>query len=280
MSLPGYRKSGFANGLRWLPTAAERLFANFGPLAGVAALWLLVSMISVVPLIGQVVVILITPLLTAGAIAAFHATAQGEKPSPTILFYAWPKRRLRNALLAVGLFWLGGTLAALAIVATWLQGQVSLEQLQSAGNSPEAMNALLQSLAPGPELLLALLVFTVALAAMYFAIPLLLFSTTRVTASLWLSLRAVIANWAAFLGFGLVAIAAFVALGVIFGILALVLGLAMGAAGQMIGQIGMLIVTMLVQLLMAGTQWVAYGDVFGLPRNRNDAPDDQDQLLA
>ncbi|NBB91808.1 MAG: hypothetical protein GVY32_01405 [Gammaproteobacteria bacterium] len=280
MTDKAYRKVGFRSGMRWLPSAAERLFASFAPLAGVAALWLLVSMIALVPLIGQLAMMLLTPVLTAGVLAAFDEAAAGRRPGPTVLFTAWRQPQLRTRLLGVGAFWIGGSLLALAVASAWLGSQVSPEQLQAAQGSPEAMAELLAQVSFGPLLLVAAGILAAVLSAMYFAVPLLLFeSGTTTLAALRISLVAVVANWAAFLGFTLVLLAAAIAAGFVFGILVLFLGLALGSFGQSLGQVLFLLVAMLVQVVMAGTQWFAYRDVFG-PGHGAGRDGDDDQLLA
>lgn len=279
MASPGYRKVGFSRGLRWLPAAAELLLSAFGPLAGVAALWLVVSMIAVIPLVGQLAVMLITPLLTAGAIAGFAQAAAGRRPSPGVLFSAFGDPALRRRLLLVGAFGVVGSLMALTVVASWLGNQVTPEQLSAAQQSSEAMAEMLQGVSPGPLLLVALVIVGVVMAAMYFAIPLLSYRDIAVPAALMASLRAVLANWAAFLGFGVIAIAVLGALGLVFGLVALTLGLALGPAGPIIVQVVFVFVAMLVQILMAGTQWIAFTDVFGHPAG-DGGKDRHDQLLA
>jgi len=281
MSAPNYKKPGFAAGLRWLPAAAELLFSGFGPLAGLAALWLLVSMIAAIPLIGQLAVILITPMLTAGAIAAFAQVSAGRRPAPTMLFAAWGRPDLRLRLFILGTFGALGALLALLVVSSWLGSQVSMEQLQAAQQSPEAMAEMLQQISPGPMLLVAAGIATVVMAALYFAIPLVMFCDTGAAGALTVSLRAVLANWSAFLAFGLMVILMFMALGFVFGIVVMILGLAMGTAGQMMAQIVFILIAMLMQVLMAGCQWIAFRDVFGVPGG--DADEDRrkdDQLLA
>lgn len=278
MRTPDYRKAGFAAGFRWLPAAAELLLAGFGPLAGLAALWLLVSMLAVIPLIGQIAVMLLTPLLTAGAIAAFAQVEAGRRPAPTLLFAAWGRPELRNRLFALGAFGVIGSVLTLVIVASWLGTQVTPEQIQGAQQSPQAMAEMLEQLSFGPLLLLAAGVLAIVMAAMYFAIPLVMFTDSGVAGALGASLRAVFANWAAFLAFGLVFVAMAVALGVVFGLVTLILGLALGGAAQMLTQVLFMLAAMLVQVLMAGAQWVAYKAVFGTPGG--DRSETDDQLLA
>lgn len=274
-----YHKAGFLRGLRWLPAAAERLFSAFAPMAGLAALWMLISLLAVVPLIGQLLLMLITPSLTAGAMAAFSEVEAGRRPAPTALVSAWRHPNLRNRLLGIGSFFLVGSLIALVLLAAWLGGQATPEQIQAAQTSPEAMAELLNAISFGPVLLLAGVAMAIVLSAMYFAIPLVAFADAPVGQALWSSLRAVLANWAAFLGLGLALIALVFGLGLVFGLLTLSLGLALGGAGQMIGQVLFMLMAMLVQVLMAGTQWVAFREIFGSDEERPEPPED-DQLLA
>ena len=279
MSAPNFTRPGFSAGLRWLPTAAELTFSAFGPLAGLAALWLLVSMIAVIPLVGQLAMMLITPLLTAGAIAAFAQVASGRRPAPTMLFAAWGRPDLRKRLLALGVFGVLGSLLALLVLSSWFSGQMTAEQIQAAQQTPEAMAEMLEGISLGPLPLVAAGIMAVVMAALYFAIPLVMFHDIGTAAALATSLRAVIANWSGFLAFGLVLIAMIVALGFVFGVVMLTLGLAMGSAGQMIGQVLFMLAAMLIQVLLAGSQWVAFRAVFGSPGG-DDGQDAENQLLA
>lgn len=281
MSAPGFRKVGFVAGLRWLAAAAELLFAGLGPLAGLAALWLLVSMLAIIPILGQLAIMLITPMLTAGAIAAVSQVSAGRRPAPTLLFVAWGRRDLRARMFALGIFGVFGGILAMMAISAWLVSQVSIEQLQAAQQSPEAMAGLLEQVTLSPLLLVAAGIGTLVMAALYFAIPLVLFHRIGAVAALTASLRSVAANWAAFLGFGLAVIGLCIALGFIFGIVMMLLNLAMGSAGQMITQILFMLVAMLFQVLMASCQWVAFCNVYGSPHEgRGGGTTANGQLLA
>lgn len=274
------RNVGFRRGLRWLPAGAELLFSAPGPLAGIAAFWLLISLVAVIPLIGQAFLALITPLLTAGVLRAYAEVADGQRPPPTTLLAAWQDPPRRIALLLVGLWGICGSLIAVSILAAWLGAQLTPEQLEAAMASPEALAGTLAEVSLGGGLIAAALIMAAVLATMYFAIPLIMFAQTRVLASLWTSVRAVLINWAAFLGFGLAAIALILGLGLIMALALSVLGLALGGAGEMIGQILFLLMTMFIQMIMAGTQYVAFRDVFQRPADSPDDSDEDNQLLA
>ncbi len=275
------RRVRFGRGLRWLPAGAELLFANPAPLAGVAALWLLVSLIAVVPVIGQGLLAVLTPLLTAGVLKACADIAAGRRPVPTTLFAAWSDPQKRGALLLVGLWGIAGSVIAVSILAVWLGAQLEPEQLEAAMASPETLATTLAETAIGGGLLLAALAMAIVMASMYFAIPLIMFGRAPVLASLFTSIRAVLFNFTAFLGLG-VAVVLFVgALGLVMLVLASVLGIALGQFGAMLIQVLFLLMTMFIQMVMAATQYVAFRDVFELPGDeKGDRDGDDDQLLA
>ena len=274
------RRVRFTRGLRWLPAGAELLFANPAPLAGVAALWLLVSLIAIVPLVGQGLLAVLTPLLTAGVLKACADIAAGRRPVPTTLFAAWSDPQKRGALLLVGLWGILGSVIAISILAVWLGAQLEPEQLEAAMASPEALAAVLADTAIGGGLILAALTMAMVMASMYFAIPLIMFGRTPVMASLLTSIRAVLHNFTAFLGLGIAVVLFVVALGLIMLVLASVLGIALGQFGAMLIQVLFLLMTMFIQMVMAATQYVAFRDVFELPGDGEDDRGDDDQLLA
>lgn len=272
------RRVGFSAGLRWLPAAAELLFAGLGPLAGLASLWLLISLIAVViPLIGQMFLVLLTPLLTAGVLVGFDKVRHDQTPRPFTLFAGWKDPRRRASLLILGAWSFLGSMLAAVVFVGWLGGQLSAEALEAAMASPEALIRVLEEASIGGGLLLSGLILALVLSALYFAIPLVMFNGWPTITALVSSIKAVFGNWAAFLGFGLAFITVATGLGLILVLLAAV-SLALGQVGVIISQVLMLIATMFMQMLMAGTQYVAFCQVFGL-RTGEDSPD-EDQLVA
>lgn len=106
---PRIRNVGFGAGLRWLPAGAELLFSALGPMARLATLWLLVSLVAmVIPFIGQIFLVLLTPLLTAGVLMAFDTVRAGRQPHPLTLFAGWKEPSQRTTLLLIGSFSLIG----------------------------------------------------------------------------------------------------------------------------------------------------------------------------
>src|SRR5690625_7601221 len=144
-----YRKVGFAAGLRWLPAAAEMMAGSIVPLTGMAALWLGVSLIGLVPLMGPVALALIAPLLTAGALFAFANIGAGRAAAPMMLFWAWGQPRERVRLMLLGAVAIAAFILISLIVAGWLEGQLTAEQIEAAAQSPEATAQLIEQLKPG-----------------------------------------------------------------------------------------------------------------------------------
>ncbi len=283
---PGFGRVGFGAGLRWLPAGAELLAAGLRPLSGVAALWLLISMIVVIPFIGHLVLALMTPLLTAGVLLAFDYSRKGKPFGATTLLAGWRDEHARGGLLGLGLWAIGGSFLAVVVLSVWLGSQIPQAELESAMGSPEALAELLSGHSIGPGLLFAAVVMAAVLATLYFAIPLVLFNRQPVWPALITSLRAVLSNWLAFLGLGVAVLAVGLGLGLILVLLVSVLSLALGQVGALISQVIFLIFTMLIQMLMAGAQYVAYCHVFGAPGNdsddgdRRDSNADDDQFIA
>ncbi len=274
------RRVRFGHGLRWLPAGAEMLFRSPAPLAGVAALWLVVSLIAVVPVIGQGLLAVLTPLLTAGVLKAYADTAAGRRPSPTTLFSAWQDPQRRGALLLIGLWGICGSLIAVSILAVWLGAQLEPEQLEAAMASPEALAATLADSSIGGGLILAALAMAVVMSTMYFAIPLVMFARAPVFPSLLTSIRAIVTNITAFLGLGIAVVLFVLALGLVMMLVASVLSIALGGIGTMLTQVLFLLMTMLIQMVMAGTQYVAFRQIFELPGDRDEPGSDDEQLLA
>lgn len=280
-SHPKILRSSFSRGLRWLPAGAELLFTGLGPMAGIAALWLLISLIVVIPVFGQALLALFTPLLTAGVLKSYAMVSAGSRPAPSELLAAWQDPRRRGALLLVGLWGICGSLIAVSILAVWLGAQLEPEQLEAAMGSPEALAQALSEVSLGSGLLVSAVVMALVLATMYFAIPLIMFGPVPILSSLATSLKAVLVNWAAFLGFGLAAILLIIGLGLILVLLLSLLNIALGAASQVISQVLILLMTMFVQMVMAGAQFVAFRDVFEMPgKDRRDSESDDGRLLA
>lgn len=256
-------RKGFAQGMGWLPASAEMMRHGFRPLLAIAALWLGVSLIVVIPLIGQVVLALLTPLLTAGVLLAFDRLGQRRVPEPTILFAAWRDPVRRGGLLMLGVVGMAGGLAAALILASWLGAQLGEEQLEAALQSPEALAEALTGVSLAGGFLVAGAVLGLVLASLYFAIPLIMFGRAPTLTALVTSIKAVVINWLAFVGYLIALLAIVFGLVIVVVLVTSFLTLALGQIGAFIAQILLLIVAMLFQVLLGGAQYLAFSQIFG-----------------
>ncbi|MEM7054341.1 MAG: BPSS1780 family membrane protein [Pseudomonadota bacterium] len=265
---PHFRKRSFGDGMRWLGQAAELMSKGGSPLVGVAVVLLLISLIQWLPVLGIVALTLITPLLTAGLITVFRVVDEGQTPSPGMLFAGW-REGAGLRFLVLGVWLLLGLILAFAALALWIMPQVDpdlLNQLMQdpdvLSNDPDALLTFFQGVNLFGGLAIAFVIFAIVIGGLYFAVPLVHFWQWPVIPALLWSLRAMLVNWLAFLGFGLLMFAVLFAASFMFGLVIMILSLALGPVGDLIGQGVVLIASLFVQLLYAATQWVAFREIF------------------
>ncbi len=275
-------RASFSQGLGWLPASAEMMRAGFRPLIGIAALWLAVSLIGLVPIIGQLVLVILTPLLTAGVLLAFDRLGERRIPPPTTLFAGWQDPARRNHLLMLGLFMMLGAMVAVLVLSSWLGARIGPDRLQAllTENSPEALIEALTGVSIGGGLVLAALVMGLVLAGLYFGVALVLFGRAPALPAFLTSIKAVAVNWLAFVGYLLALVLIVLGTVLILVLIMSFLNLALGSFGAFIAQIVLLLGTMLFQILLAGAQYLAFSQVFGWsPGLDDDARDGRPEIL-
>lgn len=259
------RRVPIGRGVRWIADGANLLGHAPGPLAGIAALWLLVSMVQFFPLVGPLLLILFMPLLTAGLLTAFHRVARDERPGPLTLFDGWRNPQTRGPLIVLGLFVLLGLLAIMAVFSAWLGAGASADDLTRLAESPEALMAFMAERTLWTLIIPVAIIGAVILAGLYFGVPLVKFAGARPPAAVAASLRACLRNWAALLIFGLVATGVVLAGALIAMLIAAPLTLAFGEGGGVLAQIPMMLIALILQLVLSGAQYRAFVEIFGEP---------------
>lgn len=260
-----FSRVSMRRGFAWILASGDLLGRQLGPLAGVAGLWLLVSLIQFVPVVGPLILAIGMPLLTAGLLFAFHLVANGQSPSPSALFIGWRQPPIRFGLLALGLWVLLGFFAAAMIVFGWISAQVGAEALEQALQDPETMVQVLEGHSVMPGIVIGAAVAVIIMASLYFAIPLVLFRRQPAFRALGLSLKACLFNLPAMVAFIITVIILALALGLIMSVVVSFFTLALGEQiGGMLAQILVLVIMLFIQLLLAGAQYVAFRDIFGL----------------
>lgn len=257
------QKCNAGQGFRWIVGASFLLQQGAGSLVGVGALWLLLSMVAVVPLIGQLILAVVTPLLTAGVLAAFDEISADRYPRSSILLAGWNRAKARPGLLLLGVWTIIGAMISLTFLASWLGSQFSEQALEAALQAPENLGAMIEQLTPGAGLYGAIAVVVLVVMGLYFAIPLAFFGEASPWSGVRASIKAIVINTPAFLVFGLgmaLVVGAFIF--VLISVVGLVSQLP-GTLGMMLAQILILVLSMTLQIFLAGAQYLAFCDVFG-----------------
>jgi len=275
-------KASFGDGTGWLIAGGELLARGGAPLLRVALVVLLISLLQIVPAIGPLLLVLISPLVTAGLLDTFRRIEAGEPVAGDSVLAGFRDPGARARLLVLGAVLLLGTGAAIGALGAWLSPQMDLQALTQLMADPETMNqeperliAMFEGVNVFGGLVIAATIFAVTLAALYFGVPLVFFWHWPVAAALLFSLRALLINWLAFLGFGLVLVGTLLAAGILYGLVAGIVSLALGAAGAFFVQLLSMALSLFVQLLVAAAQWRAFLRVFpaGPGRSEGDGGD-------
>lgn len=224
------------------------------------------------------VVILCLPVLSAGLLHSFFLVENGGKPMLATLFLPFTSKGKLGALLMLG----GVSMAlALLIVSFALAGQMlnidpdvimrieqgDLDALQAI--DPQAMESAVMAMALGA-----------AISGMvtYFAIPLIWFRKCQMGSALLTGLRALGRNWKPLTVIGLILAALAVPIVMLF-VSFYLTALSEGTGSSLLALL-LLVIGPLFQLLLFGTQYLAFRDIFGLDEASAAVPAKNDQLVA
>jgi hypothetical protein len=252
-SLPSIRgvawlQEGF---LLWRRNPALLTFLTFGYL-------LLLLVLSLIPVLGQVVAALVMPVLSLGVLSGCRAVAEGRKVGPDILFSGF--RNNLQALVTIGGSYFIASLAILGITML-VDGGVLLKIMTGAAQVDESTAAEPRLTA---ALLLALALSTPVMMAYWFAPVLAGWKGLSGPKAMFFSFIACVRNWRPFLTYS-------VAL-MVFG--AIVPGVLIGLLSQVSPVLGSLLSIPLPLVLLPvlfASFYANARDVFG---DFHDVPDD------
>jgi hypothetical protein len=223
--------------------------------------------------------VLCLPVFSAGMLQAFHLVARGEKPLLVVLFLPFTARFAVSRLLL-----LGGIVMVLGLVlvTSALAGHAvdidpaALSRIEQGGAD------LLTVMDPAlMEKALLALALTAALSGLmtYLPVPLIWFARTPVGRALLLGFKALGRNWKPLLLLGCLLGLLLVPIALLFG--GIYLSAASGEAAPTWLALLSILLGALFQLLLFGTQYLAFRDIFGID-DPETTPErtDGDQLLA
>jgi hypothetical protein len=241
--------------VRWL-AEGWRLFrvAPLGWLAAVFGYWLLMSLVSLVPLIGVAAAAVLVPAFSVGFMALARAAGRKAPLELGLLFDGF--RHEARAQLILGVIYLA--CLALLLAASTLADEGALAQWMLTGRRPA--DEVLQSEAFVGALAAAAALYMPVMFAFWFAPPLAAWHSTGAAKALFFSFAATLMNWRAFLGYGAVTI--LVTLVAPFLILSV---LAIASGGGLRLPVASFVLPLLIVLLptLFASFYVSYRDVFG-----------------
>jgi hypothetical protein len=245
---------GAAQGARWL-AVGWRLFraAPLGWFAAVFGYWLLMTVVSLLPLVGVALASVLVPAFSVGFMAIARAAARGGAVELALLFDGF--RHQPRAQLGLGLVYLA--CLALLLGATAVADGGALARWMLAGQRPDT--DVVQSEAFFGALALAMALYLPVMAAFWFAPPLVAWHSAGVVKALFFSFFACLMNWRAFLAYG--AATALFALVLPFVVLT-ALSFATGGAVKLSASLLFPLVIVLLPTLFASF-YASYRDVFG-----------------
>jgi hypothetical protein len=241
-------------GAGWL-AEGWRLFraAPLGWLAAVFGYWLLMSMVSLLPLIGAAAAAILVPPFSVGFMALARAAGRRAPLELTLLFDGF--RHDLRAQIALGVLYLA--CLALLLGASTLADEGALAQWLLTGRRPG--DEMLQSPAFLAAMVTTAALYMPVMLAFWFAPPLAAWHSTGALKALFFSFAASMMNWRAFLGYG--AVTAIVTLVVPFAVLT---ALALFADGGHIPVAGFVLPLMILLLpTLFASFYASYRDVFG-----------------
>lgn len=220
-----------SRGIQWVKSGIRTFFRQPLAMAGLFFMFLaLMSILSLIPLIGSVMALTLLPGATLGLMAATREASAGKFPMPILLITAFRagRQQVRSMLILGGLYALGFVLV-LGITAPIDGGKFAKLYLLGGSMTPE----LLQSADFQTAMLLASVLY-LPLSLMFWHAPALVhWHGVGPIKSLFFSFIACMRNFWAFAVYGVAWIGVFLGFGIVMATLAAVLGSAEAVAATM-----------------------------------------------
>lgn len=278
----------FINGWRWMTKAGNLFGQNISGFANLAIIWMVIGWLDIIPVIGSLVLALITPGLIAGAM---HAYGNADNRQPVrgmqLLTVLLGERRTEALQLGLLMLLLGflGMLVIVAFISASIPEWRSLADLfatqADTAAQTEAMLELLSKVNILPLMVVIILVVGAISAALFFAIPRVVFDKCLFSGVFQESIMVCIRNWRSMLMFGLAQVVVVFAGSIMLSILVVPLSLLPGAIQTVVvGALFGLFIAF-IQILIAGGQYLAWCEIFETQdKNPEDTGARPDQLTA
>lgn len=260
-----------SQGISWLMQSLALIRMQAGRLLFIAVFLQVILGLTSIPVIGLLIIISV-PGFSAGILEAFDVTRRGGFPGINLLFRPLVSGTHTGRLVLMGLLVFVVGVVSISLLLSGSDNVLNPELLARIEQGDvEAINQLdLEALR---RLVMAFLVgLAISGTLSYFTIPLIWFGNRKLGTALAEGIRALLINWKAFLVLTLGLIVSLIPVSLLTGLL---LGLA--GTGGLVSFIVMGLIMILIlayQMLIFGTQYCAYRDVFGI--DTVDEPPQQD----
>ena len=267
-----------SRGIAWLLQSLQLMRLQASRLLFMAVLMQVLLGLTQIPLLG-LLVILAVPALSAGILEAFHVIAQGGRPAIGLLFKPLLSGTHNGRLLAMGaLVFMVGVLV-MSLMLSGSEDILDHELLARIEQGDMDAIAELDQESVARMALAFLIGISISGTLSYFTVPLIWFQNRRLVPALVEGLKALLLNWKAFLALA----AGLAGLLIVVGVLVGVLFTAAASAGALavLVMAGMMLLLLAFQLVLFGSQYCSFRDIFAFqPRDAAPPAGDDDQLVA
>ncbi len=272
------RVVSYRHGFAWLLQSFALMGAQPGRLLLLVVLLQFIMGLTQVPLIGFFLIISV-PALTAGLLQALHTTAEGGRPVVNGLFQPLTSGTHTARLLILGVLMFAVGVLTVALILPASEAMLDPELLSRIEQGDvEALSSIDQE-ALSSMVLAFLIGISISGTLSYMTIPLIWFHDRKLGPALADGLRALFTNWKPFLVLGLTMTALLIPVSLAGAALFV---FAESAGSFSIVVMGLLMMLILIfQLILFGTQYCAFRDIFGIEaESTGTKPVDDGQLLA
>ncbi len=264
-------------GWQWLMQSGDLIGQYRSVFIWQALLWVGVTLIGDIPVIGFVLLLLLMPGLQAGVMYAFDKANRREQPQVGDLFAVLSSPRRSMMLQLAGIVVVIALILVSIAISSMLPELLELAEINTAQVEQLPADDV-QRLA-----MVLVVIMMMANLALLFAVPRVAFDGCRPMSAIVESIRVCVLNWRAVLIFFVAQIVVAMAASIIVMLLISVISLIGGTVGIILQTLIFSMFVMLFQVLVCGGQYLAWRDVFD--HNKADAGDDPpppeyDKLIA
>lgn len=273
------RTLSFSHGIGWLVQSLTLMRLQPGRLLLIAVFMQVILGLTQAPWGVGFLVIISVPALSAGILEAFDVTRRGGMPRLNLLFRPLASGTHTGRLLMTGLVIFAIGILSMSLVLSGSEELLSPDLMSRIEQGDIEAITQLDPQAVARMILAFIIGISVSGTLSFFTIPLIWFGGRTLGPALIEGLRALVFNWKPFLALAVGLFLLFIPVGMVTGIL-----FSLAGSGGVLTAVIMVFIMILVlafQLLLFGTQYCSFRDIFAAEESPEPPPSEDDsQLLA